>query len=125
MEVVILQYWMEARLRIEKIDEQEHIVTFTGSSWRPLDWTFGYYVENVAEQFAISRKDQDAFALRSQQKAAAAQKAGRFAQEITAIEIPRRKQEPLIFMVRNTIYQRQLVGTTITGYGGLERGPGR
>ncbi|MGA4495567.1 3-oxoadipyl-CoA thiolase [Vreelandella venusta] len=53
--------------------------------------------ENVAEQFAISREDQDAFALRSQQKAAAAQKAGRFAQEITAIEIPRRKQEPLVF----------------------------
>ncbi|MDP0880984.1 3-oxoadipyl-CoA thiolase, partial [Klebsiella variicola] len=45
----------------------------------------------------ISREDQDAFALHSQQKAAAAQKAGRFAQEITAIEIPRRKQEPLIF----------------------------
>jgi len=53
--------------------------------------------ENVAEQFAISREDQDAFALRSQQKAAAAQAAGRFAEEITPIEIPRRKQEPLIF----------------------------
>ncbi|WFM71662.1 3-oxoadipyl-CoA thiolase [Halomonas sp. CKK8] len=53
--------------------------------------------ENVAEQFSISREDQDAFALRSQQKAAAAQQAGRFAEEITAIEIPRRKQEPLIF----------------------------
>ncbi|MDY7117819.1 3-oxoadipyl-CoA thiolase [Halomonas sp. SSL-5] len=53
--------------------------------------------ENVAEQFAISREDQDAFALRSQQKAAAAQATGRFALEITAIEIPRRKQAPLIF----------------------------
>ncbi|MFQ3789529.1 3-oxoadipyl-CoA thiolase [Halomonas sp. A29] len=53
--------------------------------------------ENVAEQFNISREDQDAFALRSQQKAAAAQKAGRFAIEITPIEIPRRKQEPLLF----------------------------
>ncbi|MBF7054880.1 3-oxoadipyl-CoA thiolase [Halomonas sp. KAO] len=53
--------------------------------------------ENVAEQFSISREDQDAFALRSQQKAAAAQQAGRFQEEITAIEIPRRKQEPLIF----------------------------
>ncbi|QTP60692.1 3-oxoadipyl-CoA thiolase [Billgrantia antri] len=53
--------------------------------------------ENVAEQFNISREDQDAFALRSQQKAAAAQKAGRFAIEITPIEIPRRKQEPLVF----------------------------
>ncbi len=53
--------------------------------------------ENVAEQFSISREDQDAFALRSQQKAAAAQQAGRFAEEITAIEISRRKQAPLIF----------------------------
>ncbi|MBB3192253.1 3-oxoadipyl-CoA thiolase [Halomonas cerina] len=53
--------------------------------------------ENVAEQFKIAREDQDAFALRSQQKAAAAQKAGRFAEEITPIEIPRRKQAPLIF----------------------------
>ncbi|MGP9590406.1 3-oxoadipyl-CoA thiolase [Halomonas sp. AOP13-D3-9] len=53
--------------------------------------------ENVAENFKIAREDQDAFALRSQQKAAAAQKAGRFAQEITAIEIPRSKQESLIF----------------------------
>ncbi|WP_431025116.1 3-oxoadipyl-CoA thiolase [Halomonas sp. H5] len=53
--------------------------------------------ENVAERFKIAREDQDAFALRSQQKAAAAQQAGRFAEEITAIEIPRRKQEPLLF----------------------------
>src|SRR5690625_5284125 len=53
--------------------------------------------ENVAEQFDISREDQDAFALRSQQKAAAAQQAGRFASEITPIEIPRRKPEPLVF----------------------------
>ncbi|GAA0618451.1 3-oxoadipyl-CoA thiolase [Halomonas beimenensis] len=53
--------------------------------------------ENVAERFAIAREDQDAFALRSQQKAAAAQQVGRFAREITAIEIPRRKQAPLIF----------------------------
>ncbi len=53
--------------------------------------------ENVAEKFKIAREDQDAFALRSQQKAAAAQQAGRFAEEITAIEIPRRKLEPLVF----------------------------
>ncbi|MDC8801910.1 3-oxoadipyl-CoA thiolase [Halomonas pacifica] len=53
--------------------------------------------ENVAERFKVAREDQDAFALRSQQKAAAAQAAGRFAEEITSIEIPRRKQEPLIF----------------------------
>lgn len=47
--------------------------------------------ENVAEDFAISRSDQDAFALRSQTKAAAAQKNGRFAAEITSVTIPQRK----------------------------------
>lgn len=53
--------------------------------------------ENVAEQFNISRADQDAFALRSQQKAARAQKEGLFSVEITPVSIPRRKQDPLIF----------------------------
>ncbi|MHA6962495.1 3-oxoadipyl-CoA thiolase [Zobellella denitrificans] len=53
--------------------------------------------ENVAEQFNISREDQDAFAARSQQKAAESQRNGRFAEEIVPVEIPRRKQEPLIF----------------------------
>ena len=52
--------------------------------------------ENVAEQFGISREDQDAFALRSQQRTAAAIEAGRLAEEIVAVEIPRRKQDPLI-----------------------------
>ncbi|MDH1011798.1 3-oxoadipyl-CoA thiolase [Pseudomonas nicosulfuronedens] len=47
--------------------------------------------ENVAEQFNISREDQDAFALRSQHKAAAAQANGRLAKEIVPVEIPQRK----------------------------------
>ena len=51
--------------------------------------------ENLASQFEISRADQDAFALRSQQKAVAAQNEGRLAQEITAVLIPQRKGEPL------------------------------
>lgn len=53
--------------------------------------------ENVAEQFQVSREDQDAFAWRSQQKARAAFEAGRLAEQIAPIEIPRRKQEPLVF----------------------------
>jgi acetyl-CoA acyltransferase len=53
--------------------------------------------ENVAEQFDVSRADQDAFAYRSQQKAKAALDAGRLAEQITPIEIPRRKQDPLVF----------------------------
>jgi len=53
--------------------------------------------ENVAEQFSISRNDQDLFALRSQEKTASAQRAGVFSEEITPMSIPRRKQEPLLF----------------------------
>lgn len=52
--------------------------------------------ENVAEQFGISREDQDAFALRSQQRTAAAMEAGRLAEEIVPVVIPRRKQDPLV-----------------------------
>lgn len=52
--------------------------------------------ENVAEDFSISREDQDAFALRSQQKAGKAQASGRLAKEITPVEIPQRKGEPRI-----------------------------
>ena len=50
--------------------------------------------ENVAAQFGISRADQDAFALRSQQRAAAAQTSGRLAQEIVPVSIAQRKGEP-------------------------------
>ena len=52
--------------------------------------------ENVAEDFAISRADQDAFALRSQAKAAAAQANGRLAREIVPVSIPQRKGDALI-----------------------------
>ena len=47
--------------------------------------------ENVAEQFGISREDQDAFAWRSQQKAGAAMASGRLAEEIVSVTIPQRK----------------------------------
>ena len=53
--------------------------------------------ENVAAQFNISREDQDKFALRSQEKAAAAQASGRFAQEIVPVTIPQRKGDALVF----------------------------
>ncbi len=52
--------------------------------------------ENVAAEYRISRADQDAFALRSQQRAARAQGSGRFAREIVPVSIPRRKGEPVI-----------------------------
>ncbi|TVO70234.1 3-oxoadipyl-CoA thiolase [Sedimenticola selenatireducens] len=52
--------------------------------------------ENVAEQFNISREDQDAFAVRSQQRTGVAQANGRLAQEIVSVTIPQRKGEDLI-----------------------------
>ena len=57
----------------------------------------GNTAENVAEQFNIARADQDLFAFRSHQKAAAARENGRLAKEIMPVEIPRRKAEPLRF----------------------------
>ncbi len=53
--------------------------------------------ENVATDYGIEREAQDMFAFASQQRAAAAQANGIFAQEICPVSIPRRKQEPLIF----------------------------
>ncbi|WP_058248736.1 3-oxoadipyl-CoA thiolase [Tropicibacter naphthalenivorans] len=53
--------------------------------------------ENVAEDFGISRADQDAFALRSQQRAAAAIASGAFAQEIIPVDIPQRRGDPIVF----------------------------
>ena len=55
--------------------------------------------ENVAEQFGVSRADQDAFALRSQQRAAAAQQAGRFDDEIVPVSLPQKKGDPKIVAV--------------------------
>jgi acetyl-CoA acyltransferase len=52
--------------------------------------------ENVAEEFQVTRADQDAFALRSQQRAAAAQASGRLGKEITPVTISQRKGEPIV-----------------------------
>jgi acetyl-CoA acyltransferase len=52
--------------------------------------------DNVAIDFKVSREDQDAFAVRSQAKAAEAQGNGRLAKEITAVTVPQRKGDPLI-----------------------------
>ena len=53
--------------------------------------------ENVADEWRVSREEQDAFALRSQEKAAAAQANGRLAAEIVAVSIPQKKGEPILF----------------------------
>lgn len=63
------------------------------------NYHMGITAENLAEKYAISRADQDAFALQSQQKAQAALKAGRFTEEITPISVPRTKGEPLLVSI--------------------------
>jgi 3-oxoadipyl-CoA thiolase len=60
------------------------------------DDTMPSTAENVAEQFQVTRADQDAFAVRSQARAAAAQASGRFDAEIVPVSIPQRKGDPLI-----------------------------
>jgi len=70
--------------------------------------------ENVAEDFKINRADQDAFALRSQEKAAAAQEDGRLAEEIAPVTIPQRKGDPVV--VEKDEHPRQ---TTLEKLAGL------
>ncbi len=57
----------------------------------------GITAENIAEKFNITREEQDEFALKSQQKAEAAIKAGKFKDEIVPVEVPQRKGDPIIF----------------------------
>ncbi len=71
--------------------------------------------ENVAVDFKVSRADQDAFALRSQQRAAAAIAAGRLAEEIVAVSIPQKKGDPV--MVGRDEHPRE---TTLESLGKLK-----
>lgn len=75
----------------------------------------GITAENVAKKYGITRGDQDGFALASQQKAAAAQDAGRFKDEIVAYNIPQRKGDPVVFAADEFINRK----TNADGLGGL------
>ncbi|MBB3002621.1 acetyl-CoA C-acetyltransferase [Paraburkholderia tropica] len=74
----------------------------------------GVTAENVAKEYGITREEQDAFAAASQNKAEAAQKAGRFDDEIVPVEIPQRKGDPLVFktdeFVRHGVTAESLAG---------------
>jgi acetyl-CoA C-acetyltransferase len=61
------------------------------------DYHMGVTAENIAEKYGITREEQDAFAAASQQKCEAAQNQNRFADEITAVLIPRKKDGPMLF----------------------------
>ena len=76
----------------------------------------GVTAENVAKKYGVTRAAQDAFAVASQQKAEAAQKAGRFAAEIVPVMIPQRKGDPLAFAADE--FPKH--GTTLDSIAGLK-----
>jgi len=76
----------------------------------------GVTAENVAKQYGISRAQQDEFALASQNKAEAAQKAGKFKDEIVPVMIPQRKGDPVAFASDEFIK----AGTTLESVSGLK-----
>jgi 3-oxoadipyl-CoA thiolase len=91
--------------KAEKAFSREAPVFDTTIGWRFINSAFKQQygvdsmpetAENVAAEFAVSRADQDAFALRSQERAAKAIQNGRFAEEITPIPVPQRKGEPVL-----------------------------
>lgn len=61
------------------------------------DYHMGITAENLAEKYKLTRKEQDAFAATSQNRAEAAINSGRFADEIVPVVIPQRKKDPIIF----------------------------
>lgn len=79
------------------------------------DYHMGVTAENLCDQYAISREEQDQFAARSQARAAEAIANGKFIDEIVPVEIPQRKGEPIIFAQDEYVKQ----GTTAEKLGGL------
>jgi acetyl-CoA C-acetyltransferase len=78
------------------------------------DYHMGQTAENVARQWRISREEQDAFAARSQRKAAEAQAAGRFVEEIFPVRVPGRKGETVV-----DVDEAIRPGTTVEALGKL------
>lgn len=60
------------------------------------DYHMGITAENIVSEYGISREEQDAFAAASQNKAEAAQKAGKFKDEITPVSVPQRRKDPIV-----------------------------
>ncbi|MCI4429784.1 MAG: acetyl-CoA C-acetyltransferase [Burkholderiales bacterium] len=74
----------------------------------------GMTAENVAKKYGVSRADQDALALASQQKAAAAQDAGRFKDEIVPFGVAQKKGDPIVFAADEFI-NRKSTGEVLAG----------
>lgn len=99
----------------ESMSQSSHVLPRSRDGQRMGDWSMkdtmivdglwdafnnyhmGTTAENIAQKYGFSREQQDAFAAASQQKTEAAQKAGRFQDEIIPIEIPQRKGDPKVF----------------------------
>jgi acetyl-CoA C-acetyltransferase len=79
------------------------------------NYHMGITAENVAKKFGVTRKDQDEFSFNSQRKAEAAQKAGRFKDEIIPVLIPQRKGDPVAFATDEFIRP----GTTVEALAAL------
>ncbi|MDR0424944.1 MAG: acetyl-CoA C-acetyltransferase [Clostridiales Family XIII bacterium] len=75
----------------------------------------GITAENICEQWGLTREELDAFSVKSQEKAVAAIKAGKFKDEIVPVEIPKKKGDPVIFDTDE--YPKE--GTTLEGIGKL------
>nr|WP_313244120.1 3-oxoadipyl-CoA thiolase [Stenotrophomonas rhizophila] len=86
--------------------------------------TMGQTAENVAERYAVSRADQDAFALRSQQRAAAAQQRGFFDGEIVAVDAPGRKRGETVRVARDEHPRADTTLDALTALKPLFRQPG-
>ena len=99
----------------ENMSAAPHVLPHSRNGQKMMDWTMkdsmitdglwcafndyhmGMTAENIANQYGFTREEQDAFAAGSQQKAEAAQKAGKFKDEIIPVEIPQRRGDPVVF----------------------------
>lgn len=117
----------------ENMSASPHVLPNSRSGQKMMDWKMkdtmiqdglwdafnnyhmGTTAENIANKYEISRETQDTFAAASQQKAEAAQKAGKFDDEIVPVEIPQRRGDPVVFAQDE--FPRH--GTTAEGLGKL------
>ena len=99
----------------ENMSASSHVLPNSRNGQKMMDWTLkdtmitdglwcafndfhmGNTAENIAEKYSFTREEQDEFAASSQQKAEAAQKAGKFNEEIIPVEIPQRRGDPIVF----------------------------
>jgi acetyl-CoA C-acetyltransferase len=85
--------WGQRMGHVQVLDTMLHDALFCA-----FDGThMGVTAENIAEKFNISREEQDAFAVRSQQRAEMAITSGRFKDEIIPVEVPQRRGDPIVF----------------------------